>query len=220
MVTVLVLNALVAQALGPYALGQTGYDVSYPQCPGTSAPPGSYEFGIIGVNHGRPFTVNGCLASEYQTAAHLSTPSLYINAAYAGAYRKDITPPCAAGLNQAWRIGCSEADYAAQRAAGLTPAMWWIDVETGNSWSTSNLTLNQQAIQGAIDHLKALTPSVGVYSTGSMWKAITGGSFVPSGVAGDFLPAASCSSASPFMPGTTVWLTQVTSNAVDVDTAC
>ena len=59
-VTALLLNAVAAHAFGPYTGGQVGYDVSYPQCPGTSAPPApngiTWNFGIIGTNHGRPLT--------------------------------------------------------------------------------------------------------------------------------------------------------------------
>ncbi|TMG68674.1 MAG: hypothetical protein E6H86_04485 [Chloroflexi bacterium] len=230
--TALLLNAVAAHAFGPYTGGQVGYDVSYPQCPGTSAPPApngiTWNFGIIGTNHGRPFTPPpaGCFANEYKAAASFTTPSVYMNSAYSGAYRRNITPACSSvsGESQAWQIGCSEADYSANQVGGRTVAVWWLDVETGNSWSTSNLTLNQQAIQGALDRLKAISPTwpVGVYSTTSMWTTITGGSFVPNGVAGDWVPVSTtdCTSTPPFMPGTNLWLTQKTINSVDVDTAC
>jgi len=213
-VTALVLNALAAHAFGPYTAGQTGYDVSYPQCPGTQAPAGS--FGIIGVNDGRPFTLNPCFGTEYGGAAN----SVYINTGYAKTYRSKITSGCSAasGGNQAWAIGCSEAEYSLSNVR-VNPSMWWLDVETANSWSSGNLAPNRSAIQGAIERLKSTGP-VGVYSTATAWGRITGGNFVPSDVAGDWLPAASCSGALPFMPGTTVWLTQVTTNNVDVDTAC
>src|SRR5579864_6452329 len=76
----------------PYTQGSTGYDVSYPQC-GAAAPTGA--FGIIGVNGGRPFSNNACLAAEYSAAPQSPAPSLYINTGYSGAYRKDITSGCA-----------------------------------------------------------------------------------------------------------------------------
>jgi hypothetical protein len=205
---------LAAHAFGPYTTGQAGYDVSYPQCPGTSAPAGS--FGIIGANDGRPFTLNPCFGAEYSGVAN----SAYINTGYAKAYRGNITSGCSAasGGNQAWAIGCSEAEYSLTHV-NAAPSMWWLDVETANSWSSGNLAPNRSAIQGAIERLKSSGP-VGVYSTASAWRRITGGSFVPSDVAGDWLPAPSCAGATAFMPGTTVWLTQVTTNNVDVDTAC
>lgn len=199
----------------PYTAGSTGYDVSYPQCPGATAPAGA--FAVLGVNHGRPFTANSCLGTEYGVAPRSPLPSLYINTAYSGAYRKNITSGCSSGPNQAWQIGCSEAEYSLGQAAGLGASMWWLDVETGNSWSTSSLTQNQQAIQGAVDRLNQTGLPVGVYSTASMWKTITGGSFTPNGLAADWVAAGSCST--PFT-SSPVWLTQATSGGVDHDTAC
>jgi len=213
-----VVNALpAAAATDPYNSGTTGYDVSYPQCPGTTPPTGA--FGIVGVNHGRPFTVNTCVGTEYGAAPRSPLPSLYMNAAYSGAYRRNITSGCSAasGGNQAWAIGCSEAEYSLQHAAGLSAAMWWLDVESANSWSSGNLSLNQSAIQGAVDRLNQTGLPVGVYSTASMWKTITGGSFTPNGLAADWVAAGSCST--PFT-SSPVWLTQSTSGGVDHDTAC
>ena len=71
---------------------------------------------------------------------------------------------------------------------------WWLDVETGNTWEsgTSGLANNVADLQGMVDALKSTgekaTDStnsvvplggvaiVGIYSTSSQWKAITGGS--------------------------------------------
>jgi len=206
-----------AAATDPYVSQTTGYDVSYPQCPGTTPPTGA--FGVVGVNHGRPFTVNTCVGTEYGAAPRSPLPSLYMNAAYSGAYRRNITSGCsvASGGNQAWAIGCSEAEYSLQHAAGLSAAMWWLDVETANSWSSGNVSLNQSAIQGAVDRLNQTGLPVGVYSTASMWKTITGGTFTPNGLAADWVAAGSCST--PFT-SSPVWLTQSTSGGVDYDTAC
>jgi hypothetical protein len=213
-VSALALNMLAAHAFGPYATGTTGYDVSYPQCPGTSAPAGS--FGVIGVNDGRPFTLNPCFGNEYGGAAN----SVYINTGYAKTYRSKITTACsqASGGDQAWAIGCSEAEYSLSNVS-VIPSMWWLDVETANSWSSGNLAPNRSTIQGAYARFKSIGPA-GVYSTPSAWTRITGGKFVPDVAAGDWQPAASCTGVAPFMPGTKVWLTQVTTNNVDVDTAC
>jgi hypothetical protein len=214
----IVLSLLASPALAatnPYTPGSSGYDVSYPNC-GSATPAGT--FAIVGVNHGRPFTSNTCLGAEYAAAPTTSlAPSLYLNTAYSGAYRRNITAACSGGGTLAWQIGCSEADYALQQAAGLAASVWWLDVETGNSWSSSNVTLNQQAIQGAVDRLNQTGLPVGVYSTASMWKTITGGSFTPIGLAADWVAAGSC--ITPFT-NSPVWLTQATSGGVDYDTAC
>ncbi len=217
-------GAVSASAFGPYQTGTVGYDVSYPNCGATA----SGTFAIVGVNGGRPFSNNSCFQAEYAAAPQSPAPSLYMNTGYSGAYRRNITANCSsqsthvAGTSaqrQAWAIGCSEAETSlayAQKAA----SMLWLDVETGNSWSSSNLSLNRATIQGAVSRLLAANPEVGVYSTGSMWSTITGGSWSPTNVAGDWVAGESCSTASAFMPGTRVWLAQTTSGSIDYDTAC
>lgn len=210
----------------PYATGTTGYDVSYPQC-GASAPAGA--FGIVGVNGGRPFSNNSCLASEYSAAPQ--PPSLYVNTGYSGAYRKNITSGCASQSNsvagsssqrQAWAVGCSESEsslaYATQSGA-VSVAMWWLDVETANSWSSSNLALNQYTINGAAARLAQTGVPVGVYSNASMWTTITGtGSFAHPNIDADWQTAGgSCGTG---FTGGPVWLVQSTVGGLDFDKAC
>ena len=202
-----------AAATDPYVSGTTGYDVSYPNC--SAKPTGA--FAVVGVNHGRVFTANGCFGAEYSSAPQSPAPSAYINTGYSGAYRRNITAACSGGGTTAWQIGCSEAYYSLRQAGGLVISMWWLDVETGNSWSTNNLGLNRDAIQGAVDRLNQTGLPVGVYSTSSMWKTITGGSFTPNGLAADWVAAGSCTT--PFT-NSPVWLTQTTSGGLDSDTAC
>ncbi len=214
-------------ATDPYPTGLTGYDVSYPQCGGTAA---AGSFGIVGVNGGRPFTNNSCLGAEYAAAPKSTAPSLYINTGYATAYRSSITAGCSAlsgsvsGTSrqvQAWGIGCSEADtslsYATAQGA-TSVAAWWLDVETANSWSSSNLSLNRYAIQGAATRLAQSGLPVGIYSTASMWSRITGGKFTPTSVVADW-EAAGGSCSAPFT-SSPVWLVQSTASGVDSDFAC
>src|SRR5205814_1235402 len=75
----------------------------------------------------------------------------------------------------------SAAAYAlnyASSATGSSSALnhvWWIDVETANTWS-SNQAANAAVVQGALTYLKQHTSkAVGVYSTGYQWGVITGG---------------------------------------------
>jgi hypothetical protein len=207
--------------------------VSYPQCPGSTAPAGA--FGIVGVNGGRPFTDNSCLSNEYKAAPKSPAPSLYINTGYTKAYRSSISPSCSSvassvsgtsAQKQAWAIGCTEAEKSLAYANGqgaTKVAMWWLDVETANSWSSSNLTLNQYAIQGVVSRLVQTGLPVGVYSTPSMWTAITGGNgrptgnFTPTGIAANWVAAGNCGS--PFT-NSPVWLFQAVVNGVDTDQAC
>jgi len=229
----LVVSITVIAAMGalaatdPYPTGLAGYDVSYPQCGGTAA---SGSFGIVGVNGGRPFTDNSCLGAEYAAAPKSTAPSLYINTGYAGAYRNNITAGCSAlsgsvsGTSrevQAWAIGCSEAEtstsYATAQGA-TSVAAWWLDVETANSWSSGNLSLNRYAIQGAVTRLAQSGLPVGIYSTASMWSAVTGGNFTPTNVAADW-EAAGGSCSAPFT-SSPVWLVQSTTSGFDSDLAC
>jgi len=233
-----------ATTVNPYS--GSGYDASYPQCTATSGPSG---FGIVGVGHGRPFTTNSCSGAEWRLAG--STRSLYLNTGYAGAYQKDVTAYChtTSGsvytgvtghqnsvLQVAWAIGCSEVDYAVASvpAAMRTPAAWWADIETGNSWST-NTTDNQFAVNGIVAELHAITGNaipVGVYSSPSMWDHIVGTGYSNRGINADWQAGlSSCSSTTPgFTPisGTTLaplWLAQSGTTSAggatyDVDTAC
>jgi hypothetical protein len=80
---------------------------------------------------------------------------------------------------------------------GLAPAdakttpqanVWWLDVETSNSWR-SDVTLNVAALQGAVAYLQSAgVTEIGFYSTQQQWNQITGGSLTfdahPSWVAG------------------------------------
>ena len=174
-------------ALDPY-MG-SGYDFSYVQC-GVSAP--SAQFGIAGVNGGYPFTYyNGCLSAEY-SAAPAGHASLYVNTGYDPSYTaidgRHMEDDCASASSQvsatpaqqaAWAVGCSEAErdlgYATSQGA-VAPAAWWLDVETSNSWSTSDLSLNRYTIEGLVTRLRASTSApIGIYSTSYQWGVITGG---------------------------------------------
>ncbi len=78
----------------------------------------------------------------------------------------------------------------ASAGATSTPSanMWWLDVETENSWRPDT-TLNVAALSGAVAYLQSVkTAGIGFYSTQYQWKLITGGtsnfSAHPSWVAG------------------------------------
>jgi hypothetical protein len=171
----------------------TGYDISYPQC--SSAFPSGQAFGIVGVNGGRAYTGNPCLATEYAWASSSTSSSqphvsFYLNTGNPGPTASTHWPapgtttprPC----DGSWSANCAY-DYGwnaaqdsfngAAAAAGLAPAKaspWWLDVETANSWSTDTTT-NHADLEGAVARLKSLgVGTVGIYSTASMWAQITG----------------------------------------------
>jgi hypothetical protein len=58
------------------------------------------------------------------------------------------------------------------------PNVWWLDVETANSWR-SDVSLNVAALQGAVAYLQSAgVASIGFYSTQYQWNQITGGTLV------------------------------------------
>ena len=167
-----------------------GFDISYPQCGG--AYPASPAFGIVGVNGGRVFSTNPCLASQVTWGGGAAT-ELYVNTGNPGP-----------GLSQFWPVGqtsprtCSSTntdtadcayDYgwnaalAAYASLGLgagaaAATTWWLDVETMNSWR-STASLNVAALQGQVDYLRSVgITKLGFYSTTVQWGTITGGSQV------------------------------------------
>ena len=173
---------------GPPRSSGAGYDVSYPQC-GTSLPSRPL-FAIVGVNNGRPFNDNPCLANEYawaRTSTSSRPVDLYMNTANPGTLsahwgnpatpKTDCDPLMSEDLSCAYDYGWNAAAEAmawAGSQTGTSAGAWWLDVETANSWS-SNTAVNNADLQGSIDYLSQHGASnVGVYSTAYQWNAITG----------------------------------------------
>jgi hypothetical protein len=154
-----------------------------------------------------------------------------MNTGYSSKYASNMYGDCSsqsAGIQgtkteqQAWAIGCSESEYALTYAAGQLNggaiSMWWLDVETANSWSSK--TLNQYAIRGIVDKLTATSSAipVGIYSNSAYWNRITGGNWNPTGASADWVTSGgSCGSG---FSGVSTWLVQSSSGGFDADTAC
>lgn len=200
-------------------------------------------FGIVGVNGGKPFNFNSCVADEYH---HTPDPAFYVNTGYDPSYTDNThtTADCTAKSafviatgpqRQAWAVGCSgaEKDMANVTSLGLANfGSWWLDVETANSWcgpapsNCTDLSLNAYAIQGWIDTFRTAGSTVGIYSNKYLWTTIVGGNTVHGQVADWYATgpgtartaAAYCSPASSFS-GAPVKLAQFTSS-VDYDYAC
>ena len=181
--------------------------------------PHGAQFSILGVNGGRPFSVNPCLGSQWRAAPH--PRALYVNSAFNPRISGRQTPRCRElgrrraapeRWQQAYALGCAEAQYSVgvARSAGVAvPFMWWIDVELENTWDETDLTLNRSMLQGEIDRLREEGLPVGVYSTSRDWLAIVG-QWTPSGVSGEWVagqvPSVAC--AGPGFGGMPVWLVQ------------
>lgn len=228
-----------------YPARSSGYDVSYPN--GTSYQTSRYAFGVIGVTGGRAFTTNSFLAAQYEKArqasmAATSAPlSLYMNLNYAAgstAWEGRAGPyglECIHGQvcfaqNYGWNAAANAVAYAS--SAGITSPMWWLDIETLNSWDDKT-AMNRAVIDGAIAYLagqsvrgqsSGLSATVGIYSSASMWDTITGNWATlgaPAWVAGVSAahPLRSCGRTS--FTGGRIWLLQYTGgNGIDSDYAC
>jgi len=169
-----------SQSRGPaaaiYPSGSTGYDVSWPNC--TASPPAHPAFGIVGVTDGTGYSQSPCLA---QQAAWFNNLSLYANTGWydQSAYINPTSPKvCAAGdqnclaYNYGYNAGLYALNYA--NSQNLHSAVWWLDVETGNTWN-SDTTQNRNSLQGEYDALLANgVTTVGVYSTTYQWDTVTG----------------------------------------------
>jgi len=177
--------------------GAVGFDISYPQCPRATLPKG--DFGIVGINHGRPFTVNDCSARLYAWASQFGTPSLYLNVAFDTTYARHVTGSCRSAVPStvigsrrrlAWSVGCSESAYSLASAPG--PALWWwLDVETANSWGRT-AGVNRATIDGAVWFLRAYADRpVGIYSSDRSWLLVTGfGLWNPAGATANWIGVA------------------------------
>lgn len=227
---VFLLFPITAHAAGdPYASGDHGYDISWPQC-GRPAP-SIGSFAVLGVNGGAPFSANLCVVDQYAAAPRSAPPSLYINTGYDGSYRQYVTPACTAQSRsvsgtdlerQAWAVGCSEAETSIRYADAVgvsSIAMWWLDVETLNKWSP-NMALNRFTLQGAVTRLWQTDLPVGIYSSEPMWLEVTGVPVAPGHISAEWNAAGSCSVSFTPLTSAPVWLGQHVFDDLDHDTAC
>jgi hypothetical protein len=181
-------------ATGRPAAPAQGFDISFPQCDGPE--PNAPAFAIVGVNGGRAFTGNPCLARQYTWALTATSPTqprvaFYMNTGNPGPEASPHWPApgtvrpqaCdgSASAACAYDYGWSAAEDAYARArslAGDTAALspWWLDVEAANSWS-SDTTANTADLQGAIDYLRSVRVAVvGIYALAADWEDIVGAS--------------------------------------------
>jgi hypothetical protein len=168
-------SALAAK--NPYIAGSMGYDVSWPNC--KARPPMMPAWGIVGVTGGLNFRQNPCLRQESSWFMNLS---LYANTGYKAAdapkyanfpRQCDLSDEACLAYNFGFNAGKYAVDYAS--AQGVHAAMWWLDVETVNSWS-DNVRLNRASIRGEADAIKRYTvvATVGVYAYYGQWDRLTG----------------------------------------------
>jgi hypothetical protein len=138
-----------------------GADISFPQC--AAGPPAALPLGfvIVGLNDGRPFTTNPCLGEQLAFARTRTGYAVYANidAPYSGdaaGYGRQVALDILARLH----------------AARLAPPVLWLDVELANHWSTP--AVDVAVIRAAVATLATGGVRAGIYSSPSMWAAITG----------------------------------------------
>lgn len=145
----------------------------------------------------------------------------------------------------AWQYGWNRAledirdrfTPAATRA-GLTSSaasyIWWLDVETENTWKLSGSTFDDQSnvadLEGMTAYFQQAGARVGLYSTGAQWSQITGNAVTPAsnlnaltnwrpGGASQKTAQQACTAA-PLTAGGKVVLTQFVSRGIDYNLSC
>jgi len=223
-----------------------GFDISYPQC---GAPyPSNPAFAIVGVNGGRVFSVNPCLTSQISWGGGGSA-ELYVNTGNPGPAlssfwpRGQTTPRVCDSANPdtadcAFDYGWNAAKQSFETAQGAyqqlgiatspSATVWWLDVETSNSWR-QDVALNVAALQGEVAYLRdvAGVTRFGFYSTTVQWGTITGGSKVfaqyPSwgaGASSEKGARSLCTSTTTSFTGGPLALVQYPFSGFDADLRC
>jgi len=227
-----------------------GNDVSWPQCNGDL--PDDPAFAVVGVNNGLANTTNPCLHQQLDwaddSAGGTGQPrlALYVNTANPGLrgswwptnneYGGEVVAnPYGTCQGQddaacAYMYGYAKAFDDAYLRTISEPGtyLWWLDVETGNSWS-GDRNANRADLEGMADFFHSIGTRVGIYSSARQWGQIVGevGSAsslysLPSWLAGarTAADAKSMCSAAPLTAGGRVVLTQFVADGFDHDHSC
>lgn len=257
LVTTMSVSAFAAKPSGGTTKTTSGIDVSWPQCGKTL--PSNKAFAIVGVNGGLANNNNPCFAEQlvWAQASHGGTNqplvSVYVNTANPGQLSASWpTSNQYVGVDTTASITvenphgtCTGAEDAAcayvygwsrayddvnhRNVPNPAAFKWWLDVETGNSWSTTDLVANAASLEGMTAYFQSIGAIVGVYSTNSQWQTIVGTVGSGSNLNGldSWLAGArtlrgaqqNCTNP-PLTPTSKVVLTQYISNNLDYDYSC
>jgi hypothetical protein len=144
----------------PATVPSYGFDVSHPQC-GSALPAGG-GYGIVGISKGKALTANPCLKVQLTWANDKPGHAVYLNTGYPG-----TTDPVSYG-----RAAVDDA-ISAEHAVGHGTSVWWLDVETTNTWVGTQQE-NATVLDAMVARLQGLGVRVGIYSTPAMWEEIAG----------------------------------------------
>jgi hypothetical protein len=223
------------QVVQPAPATTHGFDVSWPQCSGTSSghvPAGSPSYVILGLTHGAGNTVNPCLGSQLDWAkSHGVRVGAYLVPSHPTKAQRALSDDglfgtCVASARCELRnngAAQAQAAIATMQGVGLHPPRVWIDVELGTSrpWSP-HIAANVALLRGVVAGLRAAHLPIGVYTTGAMWTQIAGSfrlnvpNWLPSGDASVVHAGALCQTSAT---GGVTWLVQYT-GALDSDLTC
>jgi hypothetical protein len=199
-----ILVAVAALLVPAPVSAATGYDISYPQCGRGFPPPLTFSvLGVNGGKPYRANPCLGAGSSPSELLWAGQTSQFYANTGDPGPKRSSHWPSgqaapklCNTAANPSSGTAACHYDYGWNAAAdsyrdavnafvslGLAPPgatrtpvaeLWWLDVETANTW-TRNSTRNAQALRGGADYLTAVgAAGVGFYSSPLAWRSITG----------------------------------------------
>jgi hypothetical protein len=243
-------SIVLAAKNAPLQITPLGNDISWPQCNKTL--PKGQAFGIVGVNNGLANNTNPCFATQLSwavaSAGGTGQPkaALYVNTAnpglsgswwptsndYGGTTVNNPYGACDHGDTAAcaYMYGYAKAYDDATNRGVSNPSdyLWWLDVETINSWET-NKTANLADLEGMATYFQSIGASVGLYSTSNQWNQIVGTSSSSSNLynlkswlagARNESNAKSNCSLPPLTAGGQVTLTQFVSKNLDYDYSC
>lgn len=205
------------------ASAQTINDLSWPNC-NEKLTDLSFS-GIIGVNNGLDLSKNPCLSS--QSLLFHNSYSLYLNTGYPGLpyVQKYTSYPKKCSLQDslclAYDWGYNDALYSINYASSqdVHSFVWWLDVESDNSWS-NNYRVNRQTLIGMINALTKNTfiPTIGFYAYPGQWQILTNSwknnypAWVATGSSSKLLAINYCLLS---FDGGNVWLSQFTTKLDD-----
>ena len=144
----------------------------------------SSQYAIIGVNGGRAFKYNKCLAEQWQWARANGAAGIYVNVHFprsaeelAHGATSDRQPNCAPGALAcvAYNFGLNGLRDSLRYATsqGVDAPFVWLDVEQLNYWYPQP-EFNAVVLRGAVDAANEAGIGVGVYSTPYQYKKISG----------------------------------------------
>jgi len=168
----------------PFPPGGTGYDVSQFSC--GHLPP-ARSFAIVqvtagAINSSRP---NPCYRAEAAWAGPNMSAYIFMDGLPSPAPPESQPAACKGSVAcESYYFGWFWAHHwvVYSQSVGVTPPMWWLDVEGPNGavpWS-SNLSFNAEVVKGALAAVRATAGvQVGVYSTSYQWPRIVGSLSLP-----------------------------------------